>query len=373
MQLKIGDRVSFINERRDGIVRKIINSTTVSVEIEDGFEVPILVNELIKLNVTSETTIPLHISQDNDISQERGPDGKADTTDKEKVSEETNPVTPLLKDNNIYKEVLFLAFEPLNQNEFLSDGFNLYFINHTVYNVLFSCYLKKNDNFNGICYDAVSPMSKYHIKTLNNEQLSDWSTLLFHCIFYSDEMSDIKQPLVKELTINAVKFFKQNSFVFTSMTGSKCLLFPFYDEVTSEAWEEEEWINEKINPISVRNIKEMTQGNFDMRQLDKKHIVAPYIAEVDLHIEQLIDNDKNLGNHEKLNIQLAYFSKCLDAAIVHKFKKITFIHGVGQGRLKEEIHKVIKESYPGVKIQDAPFKKFGMGATEVLIPFNLTL
>jgi len=91
-----------------------------------------------------------------------------------------------------------------------------------------------------------------------------------------------------------------------------------------------------------------------------------------LHIEQLIDECRDMSNHQKLNIQLSYFAKTLDAAIVHKFKKITYIHGVGQGRLKDEIHKIIIESYPGVKIQDAPFKKYGVGATEVLIPFNLT-
>ena len=366
MQLQIGDKVSFINEKRNGTVKKIINPTTVSVEIEDGFEIPVLIKELYKTTTGSEASIPVY------VVKEIPSDKRTDNFEKEVIEEDNNPITSLTDD---YKkeEAIFLGFEPLNQDDFLADGFNLYFINHTVYDVLFSCYHKSDNKFTGICYDAVSPMSKYHIDIIGKENLNDWSDLLFHCIFYTDKTLKIKPPFEKEINVNIVKFFKDNNFTFSKMLESKSYLIPIYEEIVPEQWEVEEWVNEKIETIPVRNIKEMTQGKIDVKPLDKKHVVAPYIAEVDLHIEQLTENVEELSNHEKLNIQLNYFSRCLDAAIVHKFKKITFIHGVGQGRLKDEIHKIIRESYPGVKIQDGPFKKFGVGATEVLIPFNLTL
>jgi len=364
MQLQTGDKVSFINEKRNGIVIKVISPTTVSVEIEDGFEIPVLIKELYKTDTASESTIPAYINQET-------PQDKGNIIEKENDADDDYPVSSLLDDDNNNKS-LFLGFEPLNQNDFLSDGFNLYFINHTEFDVLFSCYHKIEEKFKGICYDAVSPMSKYHIEIIDKEKLNEWANLLFHCLFYTEKEEEVKVPLEKELNVSIVKFFKDTNFIYSKMLGTKCFLVPIYEEMIPEQWKEEEWINEKIDTIPIRNIKEMTHGRIDIKPLDKKHIVAPYIAEVDLHIEQLIDNEKELNNHEKLNIQLAYFSRCLDAAIVHKYKKITFIHGVGQGRLKDEIRKVISESYPGIKIQDAPFKKFGLGATEVLIPFNLT-
>ena len=43
-----------------------------------------------------------------------------------------------------------------------------------------------------------------------------------------------------------------------------------------------------------------------------------------------------------LNIQLECFEKELDMAIAKKFKKIIFIHGVGNGRLKQEIISICK-------------------------------
>ena len=47
-------------------------------------------------------------------------------------------------------------------------------------------------------------------------------------------------------------------------------------------------------------------------------------------------------------------------------KKVIFIHGVGNGRLKQEIISLLKTTR-GVTFHDAPYKDFGYGATQVNI------
>ena len=49
-----------------------------------------------------------------------------------------------------------------------------------------------------------------------------------------------------------------------------------------------------------------------------------------------------------------------------KLQKIIFIHGVGIGRLKSEILKILQQ-YPNLHYFDAPLSKYGVGATEVWI------
>lgn len=88
--------------------------------------------------------------------------------------------------------------------------------------------------------------------------------------------------------------------------------------------------------------------------------------EVDLHIEELIDDMRGLTSGEKLEMQLNYFQKELNSAIVNKFKRIVFIHGVGTGKLKQEIYSILK-NYQGISYYDASYKKYGFGATEVII------
>ena len=56
----------------------------------------------------------------------------------------------------------------------------------------------------------------------------------------------------------------------------------------------------------------------------------------------------------------------MDAAIIHRIKKIIFIHGVGKGTLKAEILHALKE-YEITRHYDAPLKKYGFGALTVEI------
>jgi hypothetical protein len=88
--------------------------------------------------------------------------------------------------------------------------------------------------------------------------------------------------------------------------------------------------------------------------------------EVDLHIEELVDKVVGMSSHEMLSIQLERFEKELDAGMANGLKKIIFIHGVGNGRLKHEIQRILK-GIKGVSYQDAPYKLYGFGATQVNI------
>jgi hypothetical protein len=47
MEFKPGDKVRFLNATGGGVVTRQINSFMVSVAIEDGFEIPTLVSELV--------------------------------------------------------------------------------------------------------------------------------------------------------------------------------------------------------------------------------------------------------------------------------------------------------------------------------------
>ena len=91
--------------------------------------------------------------------------------------------------------------------------------------------------------------------------------------------------------------------------------------------------------------------------------------EVDLHIHQLIPDCSQLGNHEKLNIQLETVKKRLDFAFRKKIQRVVFIHGVGEGVLKEELKYLLKR-YDNLDFYDADFQKYGVGATEVYIYQN---
>ena len=88
--------------------------------------------------------------------------------------------------------------------------------------------------------------------------------------------------------------------------------------------------------------------------------------EVDLHINQLVKSPKGMSNHEILNLQMETAKRQLEFAIRKRIQKVVFIHGVGEGVLKEELNFLFGR-YDNLKYYDADYQKYGIGATEVYI------
>ena len=102
--------------------------------------------------------------------------------------------------------------------------------------------------------------------------------------------------------------------------------------------------------------------------LKSKERNAPKM-EVDLHLHQLTNSERGMSSHDKLNLQIDTAKRQLDFAIRKRIQKVVFIHGVGEGVLKEEL-KYLFGRYDNLKYYDADYQKYGLGATEVYIYQN---
>lgn len=88
--------------------------------------------------------------------------------------------------------------------------------------------------------------------------------------------------------------------------------------------------------------------------------------EIDLHIEELVENFKWMSNHEIVTIQLRHFKNSLDKAIREQYHKLIVIHGVGNGKLKQEVHAYLSNA-GNFTFYDASYAKYGFGATEIAL------
>lgn len=85
--------------------------------------------------------------------------------------------------------------------------------------------------------------------------------------------------------------------------------------------------------------------------------------EVDLHIDELLESTSGMDNAAMIIYQLGYFEKCLDEARQRNIRRFVVIHGVGKGRLREEIRKLLHAE--DIEYYDASYQKYGYGATEI--------
>lgn len=96
---------------------------------------------------------------------------------------------------------------------------------------------------------------------------------------------------------------------------------------------------------------------------------APKLV-IDLHIHHLVESTKRMTNFEMLNLQVDTARRQLEFAMKKRIPKLVFIHGVGEGVLKQELETLFGR-YNNVQYYDADFKTYGFGATEVRILQNI--
>ena len=91
--------------------------------------------------------------------------------------------------------------------------------------------------------------------------------------------------------------------------------------------------------------------------------------ELDLHAEKLTSNPEQMSNLEILSLQLQTLDKYLDINTAHRLASMIVIHGVGKGKLRDEIHEALrlrKDVKFFVNQYDA---RYGYGATEIFFQY----
>jgi len=91
------------------------------------------------------------------------------------------------------------------------------------------------------------------------------------------------------------------------------------------------------------------------------------IIVVDLHASELLDTTAGLSPADILNLQIDRFTEVMQQNIRYIGQKIVFIHGKGEGVLRQAIMKELNHRFKGHDVQDASFREYGFGATQVTI------
>jgi len=308
--IKLGDKVRFVNEDMQGVVTSI-KGNTAGVTIEDDFEIPVLINEVVKI---------------------------IDILNKPKEENE-KPITVKPKFIKIHHGI-HIAFERIND-----DSLDLKIHNSEADWIMVAVYenqqLKHQIN---IELETNKSIGRFSI-----EQFNKWPEFIFVITPINEEFKSII-TIVKKVRLSAKEFhasFKQCYFL-----GKQAYTIRLDSDITSQSLKK---LQEKdfTEPIATpkKNIVNLK---------DKPNQV------VDLHAENLADNIDKLGAQEILNLQINAFVKSLEMAHVHKMKSIVFIHGVGNHFLKNKIKNYLSVQKEIVeRYADAENLLYGGGATEV--------
>ncbi len=100
----------------------------------------------------------------------------------------------------------------------------------------------------------------------------------------------------------------------------------------------------------------------------RQHLEPPRSV-IDLHIEKLTDDWRNLSNYEILSLQLRTFEKYYELALAHLQPSLIVVHGLGTGKLRDEIHDVLRLRKVVKSFVNQYHSQFGYGATEIFFQY----
>lgn len=353
MKFSIGDKVKLLNEKGTGSITKILNHTTVIVMVDDGFEIPYQEKELIFAEFTSNSEKKL-----NNQIQDKKSNSIVDTSE---ISYQDTEASQ--KNSKIFssssKIGVYLLIVPQDQLYFLTGNIDIYLVNNTKQDFVFTFFKQGTNNYEGVDYDMLSNKEKILIHSSSREEISSWLKGSVHILSYGNYTS-IPQPIVADYYVRPERFNNQLTWSYNDIIQQHSLSILLYEPLQKKESEKQ---NITKGDETNANFIETSQ-NGESTTLLSKFMINNSSAEIDLHIEKITEDYEKMSDHQKLDFQLKYFEKILDEAFLIKLQRLIAIHGVGKGSLKDELCKTLNK-IEGVHYFDASYTKYGKGATEI--------
>ena len=353
--MKIGDKVRFLSEVGGGIVSGFQGKDLVLVQDEDGFDIPMLKNQVVVID-----------TDDYNIA-------KVDTLGtKQKKTAEPVEIEPCDKPITFKPKVVerkdgdrlnvFLSFVPDDVKRISDTTFEAYLVNDSNYYLQVLYMNAEGSNWRARFCAQVEPNSKVFIEEFDRSALNELERVCVQIMAWKqDKTFQIKPAISTVLRIDGTKFYKLHTFQPNEFFNDPNLTLDVVrdDKPVRQVFVDAEQLQEAL-------LEKKKQDEQPVKPAPKKQEKDGPI-EVDLHIGELLDTTSGMSNGDMLMVQMNEFRRVMDENIKKLGQKIVFIHGKGAGVLRKNILQELKYRYKGCTWQDASFREYGFGATMVKI------
>ncbi len=301
---KPGDFVRFIHDKEEGRIIRHMSSNEWEIETPDGFRIPVLASEIVKIE-------------------------KEESSDNEEI---------------VFDPQQKLSGRNLALVNFNDQWWDLYLVNDTHHSILFTLYETPKHGVNkGLTSGMITPLHYESIHRISWTQLQQEFQGEIQLCTFEKNPTIIPATIQLHIRFTGVQVLRSSQLI--PLVDKKGYLFSI-DQHIKQSQHEAPAINSSQSLVQSIQIQEA-------------------LSEVDLHIEKLIPDATGMSAADMLRFQLETFEKQLDLAVANGKSDITFIHGLGNGILKQELHKRLGKNKHVAFFSDARKEKFGYGATLV--------
>ncbi len=334
MKYEVGDKILVLATDEDGKVVEIMNEKMVMIEVR-GVRFPAYMDQI---------DFPYFkmFSQPKKIVEKK-------TIYVDNIKREKTPIKTKIGDG------VFLQFLPIYDKDIFDDDvvekLKIFLINKNEEGYDFNYNLMFNGESSFNLKNNIGGLSEFYLHDVSFEDMGEAPKFEFD---FSLTIPDKKKVTAHEV------FFK--------LSGKKLFKKIEETQLKNDASFNYELFTHYPDKMDDEKVDLSRLGGAGFRVYDAGKIkdnLAIARSVVDLHIEKLTDSWKHLSNFEILTLQLNNFEKYYDLAVAHRQATLIVIHGVGEGKLRDEIHDILKLKNEVKSFVNQFHPLYGYGATEI--------
>ncbi len=303
MRLRVGQRVRLLHESGEGVITELIDKNHVEVTLEGDFPMDVHIDDII--TVEDENNSFYGIQQQP---------------------------SPTVRSMGDFFEISLAVVKADKDTDF-------YIINPEPIDILYTCYIKIKRKYQGMAGGIIQSDEALRVFSTSQSDAKEIRAIYVQLLPF----------IIGKAHPHAVNSYEipWNKSVFINPTR-------YIDPLSKSGW-----------VFSLRQKPTELEEQVVQSPLKIKSSDLPSRREkvVDLHIEELVSKPHELSPAEMLKTQLIHTETMLSKAIMEDCAAITFIHGIGEGKLKKEVKKILMEDKAVKAIYPGDPKKYGNGAT----------
>lgn len=347
MKFQVGDKVVIQHSNDEGEVIEIINDKMVLVDVR-GVKFPAYTDQLdfpYFKRFTEKKLFPEEKKKKTYVDQlpreKPGPGPK-----KERIARLADGV--------------WLTFLPVFDNDEFGDdvveSLKIYLVNNTQTGYQFSYHVNYFGKSEFDLDNQVYPLQDFYLHDIPFANLND--NPIFECEFSLLTPDKSKaEHYETSLKLRAKQVFSRIEEI--RKKGEATFSFSLFDTYPLRPAEE---------PVDAARV--LSGSGFRVYEASRaRQHLEPARSELDLHIEKLVEKWTGLDNFEILTLQLQTLEKYLDLAIAHHLPSMVVIHGVGSGKLRDEIHEILRLKRGVKSFVNRYDPRYGYGATEIFFQY----
>jgi len=341
MKYEVGDDIIVVHSNDEGKVIEIVNDKMVMIEVK-GVKFPAYMDQI-------DFPYFKRFTQKKVVADKPKPKVYVDQVPKEKRRDEVKVADGIWV-------TLFPKFETDVFGDDIVDKFKVYLINRTDLSYEFTyklSYLGKTDF--EITSDVLA-FKDFYLHDVPFENLNDSPSFDFEF--------RLLQPDKHKADFCEAHFKIKPKQMFQKIEELKEKNLPSINHLLLEKYPDKPYKDDLLD------LSKLTSAGYKVYDAGKaRQYLEPARSVIDLHIEKISDNWKGLSNFEIINLQLKEFEKWYYLAVANHQPSLIVIHGVGKGRLKEEIHDILKTKKEVKYFVNQYDPRFGYGATEIFFQY----